>query len=196
MPPRAVPKKRVALMRRRFRDLIDWAFDGNLSLAARALRMPVSTVQKYYQEGPRRISSEALERIDELTELGSWVAGEGEGTIWESFRTISRGDQPDGAEYVIPQVVMWRVNSVMDAMSKRVNADRDAVRDAFFAPILEGLNIGLFRGAFSGTKSFFNPAVVGIKAKRGRSGAALLGWNLARAKQIHRLCEFWEGELS
>ena len=34
----------------------------------------VSTVQQYYQEGPRRISAAAVKRIDGVTGVGAWVA--------------------------------------------------------------------------------------------------------------------------
>ena len=63
MPPKKRSKKDVAQMRRRFREAIDWGFDGNLSMTARVLKMSLSTVQQYYVEGPRRVSQQAVQKL-------------------------------------------------------------------------------------------------------------------------------------
>ena len=208
MPPRAVPKKRVALLRRRFRELVEWSFNGNLSLAARALQMPVSTVQKYYQEGPRRISKEVLKRIDDLTGLGEWIVNERSQEIWRSLEFDGIRHREGGPMYPVLRLVKWRVIRVIDEMEKQqhVTAQREALIDTaqrealvgvFFAPVLEGLKVGLFQGSRPG--QHFNIAFIGdVDPKRPRSVAEwrrLTGMELERARQIHRLCEFWEGEL-
>lgn len=197
MPPKAVPKKRIALLRRRFRELIDWGFDGNFSLAARALEMPVSTVQQYYQAGPRRIGKKALGRIDELTGLGEWIAGDDDREIWRQMDFTALEEQDGGPKYLIPKLVQWRVEKVIDEMEKHVTADRDVLEGVFFAPILKALSVGLFRSSLPG--SGFNLAFLGA-ADPSRLGSVanlrrLMGMEIERAKQIHRLCEFWEGEL-
>lgn len=197
MPPKAVPKKRVALLRRRFRKLIEWAFDENLSLAARALGMPVSTVQQYYQAGPRRISKKALRRIDELTGLGEWMAGDDDREIWRRMDFITIQQKEGGPKYLIPKLVLWRVKRVIDEMEKHATADRDVLREVFFAPILEALSAGLFPSLSAGSES--NYALLRqAEPRRLRSAVDiqdLMGMNIERAKQIHRLCKWWEGEL-
>lgn len=57
MPPKAATQLDVEQKRGWFRSIVDRAFDGNLSEAARILQMSVSTTHQYYTQGPRRMSN-------------------------------------------------------------------------------------------------------------------------------------------
>ena len=86
---------------------------------------------------------------------------------------------------------------MIDEMEKHVTADRDTLTEVFFAPILKAQSVGLFRSFLPG--SDFNLAFIG-QADPKRLGSVanlkrLVGMEIERPKQIHRLCEFWEGEL-
>ena len=215
MPPKTLPKKHLAGMKRRFRELIDWAFDGNLTLTSQILHMPFSTVQQYYQKGPRRISPQAIQRMDDLDEeadWGHWVMGQGAAgptgkapLSMAEFGYYTVQVMEDEDSYVYPAAVGWRVKRVANAAAKVIDCEYEQLLKLVFSPIIEGIKAGLYRSVFGGD-GWFEPAIVGGRnalnkklagtktvAGVGRLGA--LGFSIERARSIHRLCEFWEWEL-
>ncbi len=70
MPPVPLPQAQLVGLHVRFQRLVDWGFAGNLTLAAKMLGMPFSTVQKYYQLGPRRVTADALMAIEQYVGRG------------------------------------------------------------------------------------------------------------------------------
>lgn len=204
MARRAISKKRVLQMRARFRELVDWAFDGDLALAAQALRMPKSTIHKYHSEGPRRIPRATLDSIERVTGLARWLTGElrdestggkfpqsiaqalGALGGWNSFGT------PE-ARLMIPACTNWRIDRVVEAMQQTTEGlDRQTALATIFAADLAGLEHGILRSpgahlpATGGGRIHFNlddPAAMG-------------GHGKDAAKIVHLACEPWERRLS
>ena len=206
MPPKRVAKKRVKEMRHHFREFVDWVFDGNLSLGSRVLAMSLSTVQKYYQDGPRRMSSQVIQRINDLedrADWGHWIVGKGisRGRAGPPRSMGEFGYQniivtPAGPAYLVPLAVMWRVDRVVEIIGQAVNAKRNQRLAIVFSPIVAGLKAGLYVSAL-GKRPRFRPARVrGRRAiKSPHDLIKEMGMGIERAQQIHRLCEFWEAEL-
>ena len=76
MARKALSLAKLKQLKRRFRAMVDFSFNGNLTFAADTLEMPFSTVQQYYQRGPRRIDGRAVKRIDDLLGRPGWIIGE------------------------------------------------------------------------------------------------------------------------
>ena len=202
MAPRPLSKKRLAGLKRRFRDLIDWAFDGNLSLASKALEMPFSTVQQYYQYGPRRISASALSAIDRVTGLADWLTGEARSEFTGKFpNSIAEAQswtyikaEEDGPKFWIPSWTMWRVDRVADAMMEiNPKLNRETARLAVFGRMLYGLKHGLLK-----------PSIPGMPMPVSWGGRLLpdvmdpigsLGFGREAAQQVHGECARWERDL-
>lgn len=197
MPAKPVPKRKLAKLKRRFRELVDWAFDSNLTLASRVLEMPFSTVQQYYQKGPRRIDARVVKRIEELFELGLWIIAEEDPQMPDRFAACTGWrlltiDNTTGPSYWIPEVVMWRVRLSLKAMEDLTGLGKDALIPVLFAPILEGIKVGLLKAL--PTKNPFPEAPVVLGGELGEDGLqAVYGRHTAR--KIHKLCEYWEQEL-
>ena len=207
-------------MRRRFQEAIDWGFDGNLSLAARVLNMPFSTVQQYYQRGPRRVSPAVVKKIDQVMGLGRWIVGEadpgptgkycasvGEATRWRLITvTINAEDGKQEVGYPYPVVVLWRISRVLAEMARRGDKREDSMEDLFFKPIEAAIKERVLR-APRGMRSLRidpdtrevteTPSAVIRKGmpRKGKSPADILGYDIGAARRIHRLCEYWETEL-
>jgi len=64
MPPKSAREAVVRANRDRFRSVVDPLFNGHLSNAARVLGLPFSTVQAYYQHGPRRMSRDFVATLE------------------------------------------------------------------------------------------------------------------------------------
>ena len=189
MPPQPLPKKTLSRLRRRFRELVDWAFDGNLSLASRVLEMPFSTVQRYYQSGPRRIDARAFKRVEELFGLGPWIIAEEEPRMPDKLAMrpgwhLVTSDDKKGPSYWIPEVVMWRVRLILKAMADLTGRDEESLIPVLFAPIFEGIKVGLVKAP---------PAVLSGDLGEPRGFAAVL--NRDTARKVHKLGEYWEREL-
>ena len=198
MPPKPLSKKRLAGLRRRFRDVIDWAFDGNLRLASRVLGMPLSTIQQYYQQGPRRISAKTLSAIDRVTGLADWLAGQAVSKITGKFPTSIGEAQgwtivkvtKDGAEFWFPNCVLWRVDSVADAMIQRSpRLDRKSAHLRVVGSILGALEDGVLQAP----QGLRLPATVGGRFRPDiRDLAGSLGVGRDAARQMHQVCVGWE----
>ncbi len=202
MAPKRLSKKRLAGLKRRFRELVDWTFDGNLSLASKALGMPFSTVQQYYQDGPRRISAAALSAIDRVTGLADWLTGELRSELTGKFPNSIAEVRPwtilkateDGPEFWIPHWTLWRVDHVADAMIElNPKLDRDTARLIVFGRMLDGLKHGLFKAPLPGISL---PATVGGRLRPDvRDPAGSLGFGREAARRVHRECARWERDL-
>lgn len=200
MARRAISKKRVLRMRARFRELVDWAFDGDLALAARALGMPKSTIHKYHSEGPRRIPRATLDSIERVTGLARWLTGElrDELTGGKFPRSIVqamgrwKGFGTPEARLLIPPCTSWRIDRVVEAMRQGTEGlDRETALATIFATDLAGLEHGILRSpgahlpATGGGRIHFNlddPAAMG-------------GVGKDAAKIVHLACEGWERRL-
>ena len=204
MPPKAAPKKRLALLRRRFRELIEWAFDGNLSLAARALEMPVSTVHKYYKEGPRRLSASAVETIERVIGggIGRWIAGDDDPYTGKKPRDINQVcgstgiiGETDDMVYVVPNVVLWRVRRVIEAMGRHSDASEEERERVCFATVIEAMKAGILASPVRVGR--FRPVVAGRPGspREWSDPRAALGFDRHRAKEVHQLCAYWETQL-
>lgn len=196
MPRKQLPRKKLAKLKRRFRELVDWAFNGNLSLAAQMLDMPFSTVQKYYQEGPRRIDGKVVTRVNEMFQLGEWIIGEEEPQKPDSFATASawlplRVNAETGPSYWVPELVMWRVRRILQPMVELSGKDEESMIQVVFATILEGINTGLLK-APPGESFPQIPVVVG--GHLGERGLDAV-YSVDTAREVHKLCEFWEQKL-
>ena len=202
MPPKPLPKKTRTALKKRFRDIVVWAFDGNLTLASRALGLPFSTVQKYYQFGPRRISAAALSSIDRVTGLGDWLTGEAVSEITGKFPTSIGEAQgwdliqadAEGPYFPIPKCVLWRVDSVADAMMQiNPRLDRDNARLIVVGSILDALKNGLIQAPGGNIRL---PATVGGRLRPDiKDPAGSLGWGKDAARHVHGVCAWWEGFL-
>ena len=200
MALKPLPKKRLAGLKWRFRQLVDWAFDGNLSLASKALGMPFSTVQQYYQAGPKRISAAALSAIDRVTGLADWLTGEARSEFTGKFPasiaeagpwTIVKAEE-DGPGIWIPNWTMWRVDYVTDAMMElNPKLDRDTARLIVFGRMLDGLKHGLFKAPLPGVAL---PATVGGRRLRPdvKNPIESLGLGREAARRVHEVCAEWE----
>lgn len=199
MPSRPLPKKTLTALKRRFRDIVAWAFDGNLTLASRTLGLPFSTVQKYYQYGPRRISAAALSAIDRVTGLGDWLTGEavdeatgkfptsiGEAQGWDCIKA-----DEEGPYFPIPNCVLWRVDSVADAMMHlNPRLDRNGARLIVVGSILGALENGLLQAPAAGAHL---AATVGGRLRPDiKDLGGSLGWGKEAAEYVHGLCAWWE----
>ncbi len=210
MPTQRIPKELQEQAKQRFREIVDWAFDGNLSMAARVLEMPFSTVRHYYEFGPRRVNHSAIQRmdsvlgrrVDQTLGLGRWLVGEEvkhpstgtmvgvltETTHWQNLRA-----RQGNGYYPVPDVVEWRVLRIAKRMSTLSgNSDPDTQMDVFYAPILAALANGVL------TSFHFLPAVPGGQPDWDKAATNLsegVGQDVTRAKVVHRLCEFWEAML-
>jgi hypothetical protein len=61
MPPKPLPKKTLAQLKRRFREIVDWAFDGSTTLAARSSAcrsLPYSSTIRRGRGGSQRLLSD------------------------------------------------------------------------------------------------------------------------------------------
>lgn len=199
MAPKPLSKKRLAGLKRRFRELVDWAFDGNLSLASKALGMPFSTVQQYYQAGPKRISAAALSAIDRVTGLADWLTGEARSEFTGKFPTSIAEAGPwaivkaeeDGPGFWIPHWTMWRVDYVIDAMMERSpKLDRETARLIVFGGMLNGLKHGLFKAPLPGVPLPAN--VSGRLRPDVRNPMKSLGFGREAARRVHEVCAEWE----
>ena len=190
-------KTELARLRRRFRAIIEWGFGGSQPMAADVLQMPFSTVAHYYDKGPRRISFDVVIRIEGLTGLGYWLSGH------TPPRWGDRGDLPERIEDAtgwsaythegkeghvqVPNVVKWRIWRVVEEVALRrleslslgladsdtdINTLMNLTNRVFLAPIRAGLEFGVYR-----------------------EGKGPDQKTVARAQQMHLLCEFWETEL-
>ncbi len=201
MPPRRLPKKKLQALRRRWRQLVDWSFDGNLTMAAAVLGMPFSTVQQYYQKGPRRISTAVVKRIDDVTGVGAWVAGhepsEGGDTASGTLVEASGLESIPGQirTYIIPVFLRWRIDRVVEEMGRRIDVPRDERIDVIFAPIVKGIEIGLLRNSSESELLSFAPALdAGGRVVEGVALVISL-FDRDRVRQVHKFCKIWEDEL-
>ena len=204
MPPRPLPKKHLRTLRHRWRQLVDLSFDGNLTMAATVLRMPFSTVQQYYQKGPRRISAAAVKRIDEVTGVGEWVAGRdepGEGgdtanrTLMAASGLVGLTSIDHPRMYLVPAFVCWRIERVVEEMGRDSPAAKDERIDVIFASIVRGIEIGLLQDwSLSGQLGFAHALDADGKEV---DGAALIIRLEDRdgVRQVHKFCKFWEDVL-
>ena len=191
MPPKPLTKAKQAQLRRRFRLLVDESFDGNITLAARVLKMPVSTVHQYYQQGPRRFGAAAVRRIEsQISVPTEWILGESGRDDEIPYATgpytadvlSGLGDK----EYVnvqLPSAVIWRIDRVLyELQMEPLKLDPGKASAAFFEPLLVAIRSGLL------------PETVLIPS----SGESMVGRDLARmtsrqrCRVIHRLCDYWE----
>ena len=200
MPPRRLPKKHRLTLRRRWRELVDLSFDGNLTMAATVLGMPFSTVQQYYQKGPRRISAAVVKRIDEVTGVGAWVAGHDEpggGGDTASRTLIDVSDRVGITSYdhlrmyMIPAFLRWRIERVVEEMGRHSSAARDERIDVIFAPIVKGIDIGLLQNLNESGRSGF------VDADADGEDGTLMIWLEDRdgVQRVHKFCKIWEDEL-
>ena len=84
MAGKPVPAELVTARMKRFQLLVDLAFDGNFSLAARELQMPESTVRQYYRQGPRRVDAGVAMRVYDLLGIPTpWLLAIDSGTDHE-----------------------------------------------------------------------------------------------------------------
>ena len=207
MPPKPLPKRALSEMRRRFRELIDWAFDGNLSMASRHLQMPFSTVQQYYDKGPRRFQARAIERITELLgcDIGGWLQVQGY-VGRTTLLDVTGGTMllaAKGRVYFIPNAVMWRVSRILHCMKDRSTADWPSVKETFFGHITKAMNIGLIEGDDESDFQHSTHFVSGSSPSAFEhdegalvaADATSTGTTLERAKRVHKLCAYWEDEL-
>ena len=205
MPPRPLPKKHLRMLRRRWRELVDWSFGGNLTMAATVLGMPFSTVQQYYQKGPRRLSAAAVKRIDEVTGVGEWVAGrdeprEGGGTASRTLMdasgvaAITSIDHP--RMYEIPGFLCWRIERVVDEMGRHSRAARDERIDVIFAPIVKGIEIGLLEAwSLSGRLGYAQALDADGEEVEGVVTQVIRLEDRKGVRQVHEFCKIWEDEL-
>ena len=196
MPRKPLPKKKLAKLKRRFRELVDWAFNGNLSLAARMLEMPFSTVQQYYQKGPRRIDGKVVTRVNEMFQLGEWIIGEEEPQMPDSFAKASnwrllRVNTETGPCYWVPELVMWRVRRILQPMVELSGKDEDSMIQVLFATIIEGIKTGLLKAPPVKNFPKMPVVVVGHLGERGLGAVC----NVDTAREVHKLCEVWEQKL-
>ena len=199
MPPKPLSKKRLTSLRRRFRDLIDWAFDGNLSLASRVLGMPFSTVQQYYQQGPRRMSAKTLSAIDRITGLADWLAGVARSDFTGKFPNTIAEAQPwrtlraakEGPGFMVPDCVLWRVEHVADAIIQlNPELERKAAQLIVVGSILDALKNGLIRAPRENIRL---PATVGGELHPDvKDLAGSLGMGREAAHHVHAACAWWE----
>lgn len=202
MPPKALPKKQLTALKRRFREIVDWVFDGNLTLASRRLDLPFSTVQKYYQHGPRRISAAALSAIDRATGLADWLSGEARSEFTGKFpNSIAEAQgwkhlraEEGGSGFWIPDLTMWRVDYVADAMMDlNPKLDRETARRIVFGGMLDGLKHGLFKAPLPGSPL---PATVGGRFRPDvRNLMTSVGFGREAARRVHEVCARWERDL-
>ena len=211
MSPKPRRSRELVQLRERFRAIVDWCFDENLSLAARVLEMPVSTVQKHYQQGPRRLSAHVVRRIDQLVDgLGQWLLGHGppDPTGREPQHTLQVTPgflltvNSQGVTYFVPNVVKWRVSQVLSQMAKRTDKPIEELVPVLFAPVIEGLKAGLYidHGRVDDDWIRLPLSVAGRRIdetiKDFDDLKSFLGYGPERVRQIHALCSFWEAELS
>lgn len=200
MPPRRLPKKQLQALRRRWRELVDWSFDGNLTLAAAVLGMPFSTVQQYYQKGPRRISTAVVKRIDDVTGMGAWVAGRdepgAERDLIEASGTASITNDAHPMTYLVPVFLQWRIDRVVEEMGRRTDAARDERIDVIFAPIVKGIEIGLLQNSSeSELLSHASRTDADGEVIEGKEAHVISLFDRDGARQVHKFCKIWEDEL-
>lgn len=185
-------KTELTRLRRRFKAIIDWGFGGSQPMAADVLRMPFSTVAHYCSHGPRRISPDVVMRIEELTRLGYWLIGHTppgrektlpdpieEATGWSTY-----SHKRSEGRVQVPGVVKWRIWRVVEEVALRraesmghadsetdINTLLNLTNRVFLAPIRAGLESGVYR------------------EREGPNERTV-----DRARQMHKLCEFWETE--
>ncbi|MSR07277.1 MAG: hypothetical protein EXR93_09470 [Gemmatimonadetes bacterium] len=189
MPPKPLPPGSAARLKRRFRLIIDEAFDGNLSMAARELGIPVSTVHKYYQTGPRRLDARVAQRIEAKTKLPiPWVLGmEGYDDKHPKSGVMRvRGEW----QLQYPPLTDWRVQRVLRVMEERLGKTAD-VLTIFLAPLKAAEDSELTAPELQMTKG---PPLASEK-EWDRVGAWARQYGSQRAHLIHVLCEFWERTL-
>ena len=94
--------------------------------------------------------------------------------------------------YVIPAVVMWRVNRIIKREKKRGTSEEDTLK-LLFSPIKEAIRQGRIGKPLPGpTPMLLRPT--------DEEGGELdlphrLGFDIEQAHRIHRLCAYWEAEL-
>ena len=169
--------------------MVDEAFDGNFSLAARQLKMPVSTVHQYYRKGPRRYDAQVVQRMAEmLRTTPEWLfAGKGRGDELSADEVgVGYGDDDQGRyEAWYPQTVEWRVSQVVERI-REAGASYLALQ-VFFGPLEVLEEAGLL------------PAHLRMSGQRNSGMEAT--WpsttgRRERAHLIHVLCDYWEGVLA
>lgn len=166
-------------------------------MASRVLEIPFSTVQRYYQSGPRRIDARAFKRVEELFGLGAWIIAEEEPRMPDKLAMrpgwhLVTSDDKKGPSYRIPEVVMWRVRLILKAMADLTGRDEESLIPVLFAPIIEGIKVGLVKAPPA--EELFPEAPADLSGDSGERGfAAVL--NRDTARKIHKLGEYWEREL-
>ncbi len=195
MPAKPLPKRERLARRRRWREIVTWAFDDNLTMAADLLRLPYSTARVYQNEGPRRMKRDVLYRLETLTWLGGWLLGTDDqgrpnpnqprsldqdpgrsGTRIYMMVTEPHGrtDWDRLFDYQIPKCVWWRLERLVDAMMERMDATASG-----------GTREGWARQAVT--------APIAIAAQSGLLADEPYG--LERARRVHRLAAYWEDEI-
>ena len=188
MARRPVSQKRIRSLRLRFRLFIDEAFDGNLSMASRELKVPFTTVQRYYQVGPRQISVKVTGRIQEFVrrEDGvAWILGDGsevQRPPWSATEAISLVDE---SRYSCPVMAEWRVNRVLEEIERRGASSEEALK-LFFGVLTGPANAGVIDDANLVAGDFPR------ESQRETYGEELRAKSGRRAHLTHQLCEFWE----
>jgi hypothetical protein len=174
-------------MKRRFREIVDEAFDGNFSMASRELEMPLSTVHQYYQKGPRRIDARVAARIEALLKVSTaWLLGE-EGSDEDhpqsQYTTYESADS--GRQYSYPPLVDWRVKRVKQELTKRLQDRREAL-EVLFEPLATAEKERIVTGLDMTTGALPTPE------QYDEWGDRMFRTNRLRAHVVHALCNYWE----